>query len=722
MAGVQALDDDFAGRRHRQDPRGRLSIRSSVSTTTKACLFLFWSTCSLSTAPCVAQTRIAVIGGGISGTFVSKYLVDLDLNCSLDALVIYDPLPIGQLSFSSTSASTSTSTSATTTTTQDNTAIDNSNNNNNNNDWQSSRVATVEVDGHIVELGPSSHSLVLSEFLLVRDMATKGGLRLQPAPRPSISLYNGNGDWAIHTKAVAVAVAVGDNDDDNANANANANANYWNLLWRYTTDYYKIQRATKLVTDGMRQLSHDMLQDDNYKNQQLRCFDSPEQMYQAVRLWPMVMHSLANVADALGVTQNDNNVNDLSWWRRRRQSFYDDYLPHHQGSLRQELLTAMSFVYYHQDPYRINGISGLLAWHYYVTTTTSTSTSTSASLIEGGNIQLLSTAVSQAQTNQKAKCRANNNNNNKPNTNNDVVRHVQQRISTVVGKGVQGFDLYAHDGVTDTDTFMGAYDVVILAAPFSTTQIEFLIQSHMDESVLQAMPLGGLVVQHDNDEEDDTTTTIPNDHHGHEVLPPRLPGTLTRPYTQVVVTIVRQARLQTDYFSLDSNNNNNNNNNNTTSNIPNEIYMTAKGMEAEHNVTAIFQLFSNNNDNGSDDSDGMLYKVYSSEPLTMDVWQTYFGKKVKVAFQKVWGGTHGGMVPDYQGQGQTTDFLLYDGATGLRGHTNAGALYFPNALEASFSNMETCAMGAKAVAKLIAKRMEWTPLNSEDTRGRGEEL
>jgi hypothetical protein len=618
----------------------------------------------------VAQ-RIAVIGGGISGTFVSKYLVDLDLNCSLEALVIYDSSPtLGQLS-------SVTSTQET-----------------NETEWQSSRVATVEVDGHLVELGPS---LVLAEFRLIRDMATTGNLRLQSAPRPSISLYNGNGDWAIHSQAVAVG------DDDHAHKNAKAND--WNLWWRCPTDYYKISRATKRVTDGMKQL-HDMLQDNQHIG-----FDSPEQMYQTVRLWPLVMHSLENVADALQVTEQ-NEDNDMNSWRQ----FLYSFLFRNQGSLRQEFLTAMSLVYYHQDASRINGISGLLAWHYYVAIATATSESAesaAASLIVGGNAQLLATAFAQAQTNQQTNCRAdnsnNNNNNNKPDTN-PVVRHVQQRISTVVGS-VQGFDLYAHDG-----TSLGQYDVVVLAAPLPTTQIEFLIQSPWDESVLQAMPLGGLV-QHTHNSENEEDTTIPDSHHGHEVLPQRLPDILTRPYTQVVVTIVRRAILQTDYFSLDIDDHNNN----APSMIPQEIYMTAKGMEAEHNVTAIIQLSPK--DGIDDDGNlGRLYKVYSSEPLSMDMLQTYFGPQAQVAFQKVWGGPHGGMVPDYQGQGLTTDFLLYDGATGLHGHTHAGALYFPNALEASFSNMETCAMGAKAVAKLIAKRMEWMAPQSEDSTRLGEEL
>ena len=43
-----------------------------------------------------SATKIGVIGGGISGTFVSKYLIDFNDDCSLDELTIFDPLPLGE--------------------------------------------------------------------------------------------------------------------------------------------------------------------------------------------------------------------------------------------------------------------------------------------------------------------------------------------------------------------------------------------------------------------------------------------------------------------------------------------------------------------------------------------------------------------------------------------------------------------------------------------------
>ena len=39
--------------------------------------------------------------------------------------------------------------------------------------------------------------------------------------------------------------------------------------------------------------------------------------------------------------------------------------------------------------------------------------------------------------------------------------------------------------------------------------------------------------------------------------------------------------------------------------------------------------------------------------------------------------------------GESTEFLLFDGATGFHGHTKAGALYYTNSLEHSVACIET---------------------------------
>ena len=88
---------------------------------------------------------------------------------------------------------------------------------------------------------------------------------------------------------------------------------------------------------------------------------------------------------------------------------------------------------------------------------------------------------------------------------------------------------------------------------------------------------------------------------------------------------------------------------------------------------------------------------------------------------KVWGGPYGGATPDYQGRGNSVGYLLYDGATGLGGHTNSGALFYANAIESSLACMEASAIGAKSVAKLVARRLDIL-LPSSGSKHDGEEL
>ena len=87
----------------------------------------------------------------------------------------------------------------------------------------------------------------------------------------------------------------------------------------------------------------------------------------------------------------------------------------------------------------------------------------------------------------------------------------------------------------------------------------------------------------------------------------------------------------------------------------------------------------------------------------------------------MWGGQHGGATPDYRGEGTTVGYVLYDGAKGMEGHTNKGALFYPNAIESALACMEASAVGAKSVAKLFARRFKLvTP--DVDSSHDGEEL
>lgn len=554
---------------------------------------------------CFAE-RIAVIGGGISGTFLTKYLIDYDEDCSLEELTIFDPLPLGQMLTKESP---------------------------NDPNWQGNRVGTYQLDdGRIVELGAS---IMTDSFSFILEMVHAGNLTVG---RPFST--------GVPDKKLGTGMVISNGNGDNVlnTANMTSFETKLALMLRYNVDLWKVSRAITNSIDRFHGLQEHLREDERF------FYNSPKEMWEAVNLQELVNMSLARFCDRIGVP------NHVPWWR---------YYLYGQGSLREELLSSVNLVNYNQDASQINALSGLA--------------SLSASMvplysITGGNVQIVRSAFQQAQKKRQENCPS------------QVISHEAKRISTVIGS-LDGFELYANDG-----SVVGEYDIVILATPVSMARVEFLIKSHIDESVLQPMPLGGLV-------ENKEDTKISQDHEGHPPLPTKLPKSVTRPYTQVVTTLVKNAKLQIDYFQIDQ------------EHVPRGIYMTPKGKAAEYNVTAIAQIAS---------KDG-LYKVFSSQPLGHDTLRLFFGPSVEIEFEKHWGGPYGGATPDYQGQGETTGFLLFDGAMGFHGHTTSGALYYTSALEHTFANIELSAMGARAVAKLIAKRLGWVTPTKEDHM-MGEEL
>jgi len=350
---------------------------------------------------------------------------------------------------------------------------------------------------------------------------------------------------------------------------------------------------------------------------------------------------------------------DLPWWRRILTS---------QGSFRQEALSSMILTVFNQNISDVHALAGLMAFML--------ATDDALYHIKGGNAKLMSTAWNQAKEARAKKCPGKE----------GLLSHVEKEVSTVVGS-IHGFDLYNENGDD-----IGEFDLVILATPISESKIDFLIKSHMDETaVLQQMPLGGLI---ENSDETGAAGYISPDHEGHSPLPRQLPAVVTRRYIQSVTTIVRNATLQADYWFGQSKVENR-----TGPWLPRQIYMTAAGKFKEHNVTGIFRIPPSD---GTAEDDGAIYKICSSQHLSLDILRKFFGSSVEIEVEHEW---H--IAPDYQGRGTSTDFMIYDGATGFQGHTKAGALYYPHALDLAFSTLESQAMGARAVAKLIAKRLEW---------------
>lgn len=538
-----------------------------------------------------ATKTIAIIGGGISGSFVAQYLSEYDAACSFRSVTIFEPHPVKETIKSSDVPA--------------------------DHDRQHSRVASLELDdGSIVELGAS---VMHESFVLISDMIQKANLSTcdpQDTGKPSTTLrtglgvYEGNRSWPL----------------------LNTNHTRWNTartLYRYHLDLLMVRKLCQNAIEKFKTLAERLrsLKADTF-------FHSPFEAWKALGLEKAVYTSFDSLLTKVGIPE------DPRWW-----------LPG-SGSMRKELLEAANLNNYNQDNAQVNGMIGLVML---------ASATGNLFSIQGGNYQLAQAAIRLANETRQHHCKA------KERDGSSSIQVVERRIHTVTGS-LEGSTLFSDDGEE-----LGRYDVVILAAALQHAQISFLVPSQNDPAILQDMPLGKLIDAHDGD--------VPDDHEGHALLPERV---AKHPYTQVVTTVIRKGVLNADYFGMQDENL-----------LPQSILMNGKGKASNHNITTITQL-----------GDG-LYKVFSDEELPASVLNELFGASHERAFVQLWGGPHGGATPSYNGSGENTPFLLYDGADGLLGHTSSGAIYYPLAMEqSSLACIEVAATGAKAVAKLIAERLE----------------
>jgi len=334
--------------------------------------------------------------------------------------------------------------------------------------------------------------------------------------------------------------------------------------------------------------------------------------------------------------------------------------------------------------------------------------------IDGGNDQLMPHAIRQASSQRTQSC----NNNNKSSstttttttTEHDTIPIIQipHQVQTILSKpSQQGFELFLSDD-NNNSTLAGTYDIVILAAPLQFCNINFLVQGSLfDSEVLSPMPLNGLV---DGESEDANA-------HGHRVAirggEGHLPDSAKRRYTEVVTTVVSGGVLNASYFDLPSSSNNNDEQDEEEdgedNSLPRSILFTEQGRE-RLGFTSITQI--------TPDTDTGVYKMFSPVKLTIAHIEMAFGASAIVEHVEVWGGKAGGATPDFNGgvgtSSKSTQFLLYDGEHGLGGGGGDGegedsgaapALYYVNAMEASVSAIEISAIGAKAVSKLVARRL-----------------
>ena len=490
----------------------------------------------------------------------------------------------------------------------------------------------------------------------------------------SMGIYQGNGIWSILLTESTVPKYL---------------RKYY-LLLRYHWDLIKVNHICQRVQQQYNALPHLLNVTTDF------FMDSPKDIWNTIQLYhPYVTTSFDEYLDTIGVSAYSSTTSSISIFytiyrtiRNSISSIFYQLLPSITGSIRNELLSAINIVNYNQNNTLVSAMTGFGSF-----AAVSGDDTTTIFSIKGGNYQIITSAYRQAVQNRQQYCstaattskidtdiKTNSvqdhmNRSASSSSSSSTVQIIPKRIVTVVGD-LDGLALFA-----ENNEFVGEFDIVILAAPLQQSQIKFLIQSTLDPSIVQDMPLGGRINAHHK-----IVDSVIDDHHGHVQLPHPVPDSASRPYTQVVTTIVRDAfELNYEFFHLKD-----------VAQLPRSILMTSEGQINTYNISAITLITKG------------IYKVFSNQPLESTMIQEIFGPLASIEYEHVWGGMYGGATPDYQAYrgSNTTNFLLYDGAFGLHGHTKSGALYYTNTMEqTALSCMEISAIGAKAVAKLIAERI-----------------
>lgn len=606
--------------------------------------------------------RVGIVGGGISGTFAARYLAGHDAGgggrgkCALDEIVVFDVSPPpgsdpeaagGPLIRSSSDPRPPTR--------------------------QGPRVASVTLaDGSTVELGASivyggnrlvvemmdgdPENLERGEPMNTGKRDPEDGSEEEPS---GLGIYDGEGRWALDTASLfpylprplrRIAVPL-------------------YTLWRYNLDYLRLRRA---VADAVASFEHiyAMLNDTS---SDVTYFPGPAEMWEAVGLDGPSRVSYGDLLDALGVSRCDG-----------------PRLPG-AGCLRDELLAATTINTYGQDPDGMNGLVGLVS-HVPV--------EGELFSVVGGNHRLMESAMRQARRSYDGSdCGPDGGGG-------DRVRWHTATVGSVVGTE-DTLDVYSEDG-----DLLGQFDAVILATPLQQARIDFLVESPggLDGSVLHPMPLAGLHPNLDPDDDGERGgeggggegRRSESNEHGRRLFAPPLPPVATDPYVSVVTTVVSNATFNASHLGLPP-----------AGPWPRTILVTARGRDLEGISTLTILSKARG-----------LVKTFSTRELGLEKRTELFGPDHVVEYEQAWGGRdsgrHGGSVPSFAGGRPRDDsmpYLLYDGGShwgraggdgdsGSPRRRHAGpALYYANAVEGSAAAIEISAIGARSVAKLLARRL-----------------
>ena len=630
--------------------------------------------------------KVGIVGGGVSGTFAARYLADYDVDggrggggegrgCKLDEIVVFDVSPPPGAAADGDDAAADPARGRPTSSSSDPRPPAR----------QGSRVASAALgDGSTVELGASiiygGNRLVVEMMAADPEHLVKGEPMNQGKREPEdeeddeeeeepdgVGIYDGEGRWALNTAGLFPylppslrKVAVG-----------------LYMAWRYNLDYLRLRRAVSGAVasfESIYLLLNDTSSDVGY-------FSSPADMWEASGLDGPSRVSYGELLDALGVSRCDG------WFR----------LPG-SGCLRDELLAATTINTYNQDTDEMNGLVGLVS-HVPV--------EGELFSVVGGNHKLMGSAIRQARRRyDDSDCRSDDG---------DVGGRVRWRTATVSSVvGTEGtLDVYSDGG-----DLLGNFDVVILAAPLQQARVDFLVESPggLDGSVLHPMPLAGVHPNGDPDDGDEgrgdksggVYKESESNEHGGRLFAPPLPPVATDPYASVVTTVVSNATLNASHFGLPP-----------EGPWPRTILVTARGRELE-GISTLTVLSRRRG----------LVKTFSTDELDGERRRELFGPHHVVEYEQSWGGhdsgRFGGSVPSFKGGRPKDDsmpYLLYDGGShwGRKGGEEGPALYYANAVEGSAAAIEISAIGARSVAKLVARRLGMIePESGGDGEGRDE--
>lgn len=266
---------------------------------------LCWSQLGEETADGETKSRrIAVIGGGISGTFVSKYLVDYDTSCLIDSLTLFDPTFLSHTDDAMGSSSSI--------------KLDGDNPCT----LQGGRVATkILDDGTVVELGAS---IIYSGNKLVSDMvdADPDLTRTYPEPK-AFGVWDGE-DFAINSN------------------NKTQRSLSIRLAYRYNFDIFRMKQAVERAIEAFDQI-YGLLENPSsfYPS-------TADEIWDAVGLLSLVRMNFDKYLDTI----------DLS-----KENFVAKFLGNFGfGVLRKELITSANLSNYNQKNSQLNGLSGLVSF------------------------------------------------------------------------------------------------------------------------------------------------------------------------------------------------------------------------------------------------------------------------------------------------------------------------------------------------------------------------